>query len=355
MTWRELSADRLHDLRNVLLIDVRSPCEYAAEYIPGAINVPLLEDDERAHVGTVYAHEGEIVARRLALRIISPKIPAIVEMILALRKQGQTIVVHCWRGGLRSESVASFLAIVGMDCWRLTGGYKAWRSLVLKQFKEDEYKFQPVVLYGLTGAGKTDVLHALSTQGMHTLDLESLANHRGSVFGSLGLAPQPTQKNFEGEMWLRLRQIGEETFYTEAEGRKIGKISLPDFLLRRLRSGASILVESSLETRVQRIAAEYSGSFAQKGRIMQEVLESLELLRTRLGTRRIEQIKEWFSAGDLANAVQMLLTDYYDPQYQKEISDNAPYCLVVNADDPTEAAENIIHWSKARTNSGIVR
>src|ERR1700733_9709669 len=134
MTWREIEADQLAKLRRPILIDVRSPCEFAAERIPGAINIPLLDDEERATVGTIYANEGEVTARRRALSLISPKITAIVDSILALKSRDSALVVHCWRGGLRSEAVATFLAIVDVDCWRLRGGYKAWRRMVLNDF-----------------------------------------------------------------------------------------------------------------------------------------------------------------------------------------------------------------------------
>ena len=127
MTWRELTAEQLYTLRDPLVVNVRSPCEFASESIPGAVNVPLLNDEERAEVGTTYVQIGEMVARRVALKLISPKIPDIVDRILTLRRSGQPTVIHCWRGGLRSEAVASFLAIIGIDCWRLTGGYKSWR------------------------------------------------------------------------------------------------------------------------------------------------------------------------------------------------------------------------------------
>src|ERR1700733_13478917 len=196
MTWREINVERLLSLKDALVIDVRSPCEHAAERIPDSTNVPLLSDQERKTVGTVYAEQGEVAARILALRLISPKIPEIVDQILALRVSGSSIVVHCWRGGLRSEAVASFLTVVGVDCWRLTGGYKAWRKHVINDFARDEYQFMPVILHGRTGTGKTAILKQLQDCRLHVLDLEALCHHRGSAFGALGLAEQPTQKNF---------------------------------------------------------------------------------------------------------------------------------------------------------------
>ena len=187
MTWREISPEQLCDLKNALVIDVRSPCEYLLESIPQAVNVPLLSDDERAQVGTVYKQEGEVPARRLALRIISPKIPQIVDAILALRTQGVSLVIHCWRGGLRSEAVVSFLTIVGIDCWRLTGGYKAWRRMVVHDLEGAGFEFDPVVLHGQTGVGKTEIARRLEAPVIERrpsgLDRTGVPN-RGDAAGS---------------------------------------------------------------------------------------------------------------------------------------------------------------------------
>jgi len=208
MTWREISPEQLNRLRDPLIIDVRSPCEHISEYIPGSVNVPLLSNDERAEVGTIYKNEGQVIARRHALRLISPKIPDLIDQMLEIRRSGQPMVVHCWRGGLRSEAVASFLSVIGVDCWRLTGGYKAWRQQVLADFAAGQYDFIPVVLDGLTGVGKTKILAELSRLGNSVLNLEALANHRGSVFGGMGLSAQPTQKNYDAVLWLELRKFG---------------------------------------------------------------------------------------------------------------------------------------------------
>src|SRR5262249_50005339 len=160
------------------------------------------------------------------------------------------IVIYCWRGGLRSEAVSSVLSIAGLDCFRLTGGYKAWRAQILKDFDSDALAFHPVVLHGLTGVGKTEVLEGLSQQGIQVLNLEALANHRGSVFGGLGLGQQPTQKNFDACLWKQLRELDlSKPVVVEAESRKVGKLSLPPFVHRRIENGPTILVTSSLSAR----------------------------------------------------------------------------------------------------------
>jgi len=343
MTWRELSADRLFELKDPLIVDVRSPCEHKAEYIPTSVNIALLEDDERALIGTIYAVEGEMVARRRALKIISPKIPDIVDRILELKKSGQHIVIHCWRGGLRSETVASFITVVGIDCWRLTGGFKSWRKTVIEDFARDQYPFTPVVLHGRTGVGKSDLLCALEKSGAQVLNLEQLANHRGSVFGALGLDAQPTQKNFESELWLKLRTFGEGPVFLEAESRKIGKISLPEFLVKRISSGRKVLVDGSVPCRVKRIVDEYAGMFSDD--VKAEAVSAIQNLRVRLGSKRTAEICELGLKGNLSQAIEALLTEYYDPMYDGHLNRNAPYEVTVSGDDISRASQQLAIFS----------
>ncbi|MBZ0188504.1 MAG: hypothetical protein K8F91_19810, partial [Candidatus Obscuribacterales bacterium] len=171
MTWRELNVEKFNSIDRKVVIDVRSPCEHLKESIPEAVNLPLLSDQERIVIGTVYKQEGALIARRQAVGIIAPKIPAIVDEIMALKLPQHSLVVHCWRGGLRSEAVVSFLSVVGIDCFRLKGGYKAWRKQVVQDFADDDFDFEAIVLDGLTGVGKTEVLVELSKSGKTVLDL----------------------------------------------------------------------------------------------------------------------------------------------------------------------------------------
>jgi|AGTN01.2.fsa_nt_gi tRNA 2-selenouridine synthase len=350
MSWRSIDVKEFNELTKVV-IDVRSPCEHIIENIPGSVNVPLLSDEERAIVGTTYKEQGELTARRQALSIVSPKMPELVDQIISLKRPGHALIIHCWRGGLRSEAVASFLSVVGVDSFRLSGGYKAWRRQVVDDFAEDRYQFQTIVLDGLTGSGKTDVLSALTRCGEGVIDLEHLANHRGSVFGGIGLGQQPTQKNFEAALWSTLRKVNNASnVFVEAEGRKIGRLAVPTFLLSRIKESRRVLIEGTLEARCKRIVRDYAGKLetnqAEADKFL-TALRSLQPLKERVGNRRAEELSDIFACQDYNRFVELILTEYYDPLYARHIEERKPYDLVVCADDPEEAAEQIVKWSKS--------
>ncbi|MBU6452103.1 MAG: tRNA 2-selenouridine(34) synthase MnmH [Cyanobacteria bacterium REEB67] len=355
MTWREISADQFNSLKRVTLIDVRSPCEYIVERIPGAVNIPLFTDGERDFIGTVYATEGEIIARRKAMNIIAPKIPALIDAIVEARgDENKPLVVHCWRGGLRSEAVASCLSIVGLDCFRLTGGYKSWRSVVVRDFAADPYLFEVIALQGHTGVGKTEILTEIEKAGGQVIDLEKLARHRGSVFGALAQKEgQPSQKDFEAAIWHRVRSFNGGKVYVEAESRNIGRVSLPAFLFKRLNGAPQILVSGSLERRCRRILADYGGNdesaldegaggkIMLEGAALQAAEQALATIQNRLPGAVLQEIREHVAAGDLAPAVELLLTHYYDHYYQKHIA-GQNFIGTVSGDDPILAARDIL-------------
>jgi tRNA 2-selenouridine synthase len=264
--------------------------------------------------------------------------------MLEIRRSGQPLVVHCWRGGLRSEAVASFLSVIGVDCWRLTGGYKAWRQQVLSDFAAGQYDFIPVVLDGLTGVGKTEILAELSRLGNSVLNLEALANHRGSVFGGMGLSAQPTQKNYDAALWLELRKFGKEPVFMEAESRKVGRLSLPDCVFDRIASGHKVLVTGTLPARCQRIVSDYARTMNAERET--EAVRLLHTLKERLGARRVVEIEEIARSGDLSAAVEILLIEYYDPLYAKQINRSQPFQLEVNGDDVPAAAQTIAKWAE---------
>lgn len=340
MSWREISPQAALELRDPLIIDVRSPCEHEAERILGSLNFPLLSDQEREEIGIVYKNEGEITARRRALIHISPKIPLLVDDILSRRRHGQPILVYCWRGGLRSESVASILSIAGFASWRLTGGYKAWRNMIVKDLSEDRFAFDATVLDGLTGVGKTEILAELARQGHQVLDLEKHANHRGSTFGGVGKSAQPSQKNFEEAIWNDLRNFdAKRPVFVEAESRKIGRLSVPSCVLSRIRSATTILVTGSIEERSRRLADDYMQAIHDD---LSFAYDLLGRLREFIGAKTCETVSDLLKAGSIHEAIKTLLCEYYDPLYQRSISRRQKIDLIVDGDEPAAAARAIV-------------
>jgi tRNA 2-selenouridine synthase len=347
MEWRELAAEDLDTLRNPLIIDVRSPSEFAAESIPEALNIPLLTDSERVTIGITYKCEGDLVARRQALAIIAPKIPQIIEEILSHKEHARAIVVHCWRGGLRSEAVSSVLSIAGIPSYRLTGGYKAWRNMVLKDIVEGRFDFAPIVLYGFTGAGKTALLQKLSRRHHQVLDLEAIANHRGSTFGGMGLGEQPSQKNFEAALWNQLKKLDtSKPVFIEAESRKLGKLSLPNQILKKIKESPAILVESSIQARASRIADEYLNACESSEIAVRGAMSMLSRLTEAIGKSRVEEISHALNNGLIEDAVKTLLAEYYDPLYSKSIRGRS-FKLTISNDDPVTAVRELEEWTKS--------
>ena len=348
MVWREISPSDLYGLKNALIIDVRSPCEFAEERIPGALNIPLFSNEERAEIGTIYKEQGELNARLRAVSLIAPKIPQIIQQILSLKEHSKAIVVHCWRGGLRSEAVASVLSIAGLACFRLSGGIKAWRQMVLADLNSDKYSFEPIVLYGMTGAGKTELLQELARLGAQIVDLERLAEHRGSTFGGLGKGEQPTQKVFDALVWDELRQLDlSKPVFIEAESRRIGRVALPDTVLKKILEGRAVLIEGTVECRAQRLADEYLSSFGSLDKALNDSIKLLKQLKELLGKARCEQLVELLKSGEVLQAVKIMLVDYYDPLYARSFKDKK-LAFRVNSDDICAAVTELDQWWRNR-------
>ncbi|HKK00792.1 MAG TPA: tRNA 2-selenouridine(34) synthase MnmH [Desulfuromonadales bacterium] len=298
--------------QGALLVDVRSPAEYVEATIPGALNVPLFDDEERARVGITYKEEGAAAARLLAMDLVAPRIPAMVRSVRAARgDSGYPVVVFCWRGGLRSRAITSFLELAGVPARQLIGGHKAFRAHVREFLARGEWG-RLLVLRGLTGVGKTRLLAALAEDGYPILDLEGLANHRGSAFGALGLPPQPSQKAFEAHIWDILRKVPPGSYaLSEGESRNIGKLILPDAVYQSLQVETSVWVEASLDYRVSVILEDYPAC----DELRKAFVGPVKALRRRLGGETVERFLAMLDSGDWRNLVRELMVLYYDPLY----------------------------------------
>lgn len=296
-----------------LFVDVRTPLEYGEDHIPGAINVPLLTNEERVEIGTLYKQVGPRVARRRGLELTASRLPVMVAEI-DRAAAGRPIIVYCWRGGLRSKTVAAVLDLTGFPVHQLVGGYKAFRYIVSATFEDFVPPGPLVVLHGLTGIGKTTFLTHLQEFGATTIDLEGLACHRGSAFGSLGLSQELSQKHFETLLWDAFRRCpAGRPIFIEGESRRIGKLFLPGNLYEVMRGSIKVWSEASRETRVQRLLEEY-------GRVEYRELmaDALMRIRKKLGGEQYAELAGYLERWELGQLTEGLMTHYYDRLYYRE-------------------------------------
>lgn len=299
----------LYDFGNGLpLLDVRSPKEFAGGHIPGAWNVPLLSDEQRIHVGTTYARNGKDAAVRLALELVGPELAEKIEMVRRLAGARREVLMHCWRGGMRSASLACLLETDGFTVHLLTGGYKAYRVYV----REALARPAPVwVLGGMTGCGKTDILHEMAALGCQVIDLEGLAHHRGSAFGGIGLGEQPRNEAVENEIqaqWARLDFS--RPIWMEDESRRIGSVTLCEAFYAHIAGSACVLVDIPVALRVRRLVRLYT-----QGQDDDALIQGLDCIRLRLGHETYQECVRAIRSHQYAEAVQRLLM-YYDKAYE---------------------------------------
>jgi tRNA 2-selenouridine synthase len=348
------------------VIDVRSPGEYNHAQIPGAYSLPLFNDEERKIVGTTYKQQGREAAIKSGLDFFGVKTKKMVEdmeAIISNRQQAinkdqmpiaHCVLIHCWRGGMRSAAVAWLLDMYGFKIFTLAGGYKAFRKWVLKQFDE-EYSLK--ILGGYTGSGKTLILQELKRKGYSVIDLENLANHKGSAFGAIGEKPQPTQEMFENLLALKLNKAGSKknevreaneinlTSYSlphtspiwlEDESQRIGKLIIPNSFWKKMRTGPVYFLDIPFEERLNYLVATY-GNFDKE-----KLAEAIERIQKRLGGLETKNAISFLSENNIRECFSILLK-YYDKLYLKGLHNRKNY----------ESLLNIILCSSVNTNSNV--
>lgn len=296
------------------ILDVRSPAEFADDHIPGAINVPVLNDEERIRIGTLYKQVSPFEAKKLGAALIARNISHYLEDKFIDRPKSWRPLVYCWRGGMRSGAMAHILAQVGWQTSQLEGGYKSYRRHVFTALETLPQQFDFCVISGSTGSGKSHLLHALAEAGAQVLDLEKLAQHRGSLLGRLPDQAQPSQKTFETRLWDVLRTFTpNRPVYIEAESRKVGVLSLPNALVERMRGSAVIRVEVPQEVRVKFLIEDYA-HFLQTPSLL---IERLPLLVELHGHEVTDRWCGLARQGEWEMLVGELLTQHYDPAYKR--------------------------------------
>jgi tRNA 2-selenouridine synthase len=348
------------------VIDVRSPGEYNHAQIPGAYSLPLFNDEERKIVGTTYKQQSREAAIKSGLDFFGVKTKKMVEDVEAIISNRQQainkdqmpiahcVLIHCWRGGMRSAAVAWLLDMYGFKIFTLAGGYKAFRKWVLKQFDE-EYSLK--ILGGYTGSGKTLILQELKRKGYSVIDLENLANHKGSAFGAIGEKPQPTQEMFENLLALKLNKAGSKknevreaneinlTSYSlphtspiwlEDESQRIGKLIIPNSFWKKMRTGPVYFLDIPFEERLNYLVATY-GNFDKE-----KLAEAIERIQKRLGGLETKNAISFLSENNIRECFSILLK-YYDKLYLKGLHNRKNY----------ESLLNIILCSSVNTNSNV--
>ncbi|HLP97351.1 MAG TPA: tRNA 2-selenouridine(34) synthase MnmH [Sideroxyarcus sp.] len=314
---RAATVSQLSDFDEI--IDVRSPAEYAEDHIPGAISAPVLDDAQRAEVGTLYVQVSPFVAKRRGAALIARNIATHLETLFKDKPKQWKPLVYCWRGGQRSGAMAHILAQVGWSTCKIEGGYKNYRRQVLADLETLPDNLQFRVVGGPTGSGKSRLLHALEDQGAQVLDLEALAQHRGSLLGNLPGEPQPAQKMFESRIWDVLRRCDpQRPIFVEAESKKIGLLSMPATLLQKIRNSECLLIEAPVAARVQLLMEDYEHFLSDPALLIRRLTPLLPLH----GRQVLDHWQQLVERGEWTALVEKLLLEHYDPAYLRSTTNN---------------------------------
>jgi tRNA 2-selenouridine synthase len=332
MTLKELIS--LQEQQEITIVDVRSPSEFDDANIPGSLNIPVFNDEERAEVGTIYKQLGPDLAQKRGLEIFSTKLP---DFVAAFQEIKGEKVVYCWRGGMRSKTAATMTDLAGMSVSRLTGGYRAYRNWVVETLHDFSFTPKVCVLNGYTGTGKTTILRQLKQDNYPVIDLEEMASHRGSIFGQIGLEPN-NQKTFDSLFVSEMLRYRNSPFVImEGESKRIGRVLLPEKLLTKKAEGIQLFISLPIEERVRLIMEEYEPWNHQH-----EVLEAFRIIKKRIHTPIAKEIETNLMNGSYHIAIQLLLEYYYDPRYDHSINQYTnEKAFVIHANTVDEAISKI--------------
>jgi tRNA 2-selenouridine synthase len=338
MSYKQITVTELISTSNIQIVDVRSPAEFKAGHIPNAINMPLFSDEERAQVGTTYKQKSKQEAILLGLEIVGPRMKQMVEHASGIAKDNK-LIVHCWRGGQRSNSVAWLLHNAGLEVAVLNKGYKAYRNYIHDFFEQTAFRF--LILGGRTGSAKTSVLREMIKMGEQVLDLEALAHHKGSAFGWIGEQAQETNEQFENNLFHALNDLNaENSIWIENESKTIGRNYIPENLWKKLKSSPLINIELEMNERLNHLVACYDLNDKVA------LINSFEKIVKRLGHENAKAAMDLVNENKFAEAAQIALT-YYDKCYDYNLKENkSPEIHTLHFDrmNIPEIAKELIHF-----------
>ncbi len=327
------------------LIDARSESEFAEDRLPGAVNWPSLTDEERRLVGTEYKQVSPFVAKKRGAALVARNIAAHIEREVLDKPKDWQPLVYCWRGGKRSGSLALVLDQIGFKVHLLEGGYREYRRAVVADLEQLPLRFDYRIVCGKTGSGKSRLLTALAQQGAQVLDLEALANHRGSVLGLVPGSPQPSQKQFDSRVWNALRHFDPaRVVWVESESKKVGELRVPEALIERMRAAPCLHVELPLEARVALLMEDYD--FFVKD--VPAFCERLDALRALRGNEVVKAWQEAATAGRIESVVRDLLVTHYDPTYLQSMQRNFAGFAAAELIEPTDGSREVLALSAQR-------
>lgn len=310
---KTISYEELIKERSYILVDVRTPAEFQAEGIPGAINIPLLLDDERAIVGTAYKQESPEIAKLLGIESVSKRLPEIFKEINKISKQTKKIVFYCARGGMRSGSMTALFSSVGYRVVKLDGGYKNYREFITKELPILNEGVEYIILHGKTGVGKTKLLNSLESKGYSVLDLEKFADHKGSFFGALCEKRPQSQKRFESLLYEFFKNNKPKYVIAESESKRIGNVYVPECIFHSLLNGRHIFVDTPMSHRVNIVLGDYTNTTSL------EIKECILRIKRYAPHSYVDELLVLLEEGNLPLISEKLMTSYYDALYQKSI------------------------------------
>lgn len=326
---QKISVEEALKLKDAIVIDTRSPRECEKDRIPGAVNIPILDNEERKVVGTMYK-ENPDKATKKGYEYYNKKLPRMTEQFKKL-DSSKKIIIYCWRGGMRSQTIVKLVSDLGLNAFLLEGGYRAYRRYVREQLENYKPPFTFIVLYGLAGSGKTELLKHLKP----SIDLEGLAQHRSSNFGAIGLNPRK-QKLFESLLFKRLKELeGEKFVFVEGESHKVGKVFIPNAVFKAMKKGIAVRVNCSIENRAKQIVKDYFTH-----REDDKIKEIIVYLKPHLTKKVVEELLKLMDEKNYEEVSKILLKDYYDSKYEHYIGQAGCSYTVCN-DDMTSCIKEL--------------